>query len=120
MVSHSCFLCTVGYYDGDVCNTRIWNYFQSLGTIDISTKVSRIRMMKTKSFYVHLALTIYSPVVTICNTSCNVQKFCVLPTMHVSVLRGSENKEELFLYTALNYRFYNRGRVFTVRYGLGL
>ena len=31
--------------------------------------------------------------------------------MHLCVLRGSQNKQRLFLYTALTYRFfYNRGR----------
>ena len=42
---------------------------------------------------------------TLCTTSFNVQKLCVLPTMHLCVLRGSQNKQRLFLYTALNYRF---------------
>ena len=31
----------------------------------------------------------------------NIQKFCVLPTMHLCVLCGSENKQRLFPYTAL-------------------
>ena len=30
--------------------------------------------------------------------------------MHLCVLRGSQNKERLFLCTALTYRFYNRDR----------
>jgi len=34
-------------------------------------------------------------------TSFNIQKFCVLPTTHVYVSRESENKQQLFLFTAL-------------------
>jgi len=30
--------------------------------------------------------------------------------MHLFVLRGSDNKQQLFPYTALTYGFYNRGR----------
>jgi hypothetical protein len=39
--------------------------------------------------------------------SFNIQKFCVLPKMHLYkyVLCGSQNKQRLFLYTALTYRF---------------
>jgi len=28
--------------------------------------------------------------------------------MHLCALRGSQNKQQLFLYTALTYRFFNR------------
>jgi hypothetical protein len=37
---------------------------------------------------------------TFCTTSFNIQKFIVLPTMHLCVLRGFQNKQRLFLYTA--------------------
>ena len=37
----------------------------------------------------------------LCTNSFNIQKFCVLPTMHLCVLYGSQNKQRLFLYTAL-------------------
>ena len=41
--------------------------------------------------------------------------------MHLCVLRGSQNKQRLFLYTALTYRFLKpRQRVFTARYEMGL
>jgi len=40
-----------------------------------------------------------------CTTSFNFQKLCVLPTMHLCVLRGSQNKQRLFFYTELNYQF---------------
>ena len=37
----------------------------------------------------------------------NIQKFYVLPhTVYLCVLCGSENKEQLFHYTALTYRFF--------------
>jgi hypothetical protein len=38
-------------------------------------------------------------------TTFNIQKFSVLPTVHLCVLRVSQNKQALFLYTALTYRF---------------
>ena len=47
---------------------------------------------------------------TLCTASFNIQKFCVLPTRHLCVLCGSQNKQRLFLYTALTYRFLNRSR----------
>jgi len=40
-------------------------------------------------------------------------------TLYLCVLCGSENKQRLFPYTTLT-GFYNRRRVFTARYGLGL
>ena len=51
-------------------------------------------------------LTFKSLRLTLCTTSFNIQKFCVLPTMHLCVLCGSENKQRLFFYTALTYRFF--------------
>jgi len=56
---------------------------------------------KTKSDFCACAITFQ----TRYNTCFNIQKFCVLPTMHLSVLRGSQNKERLFLYTTLTCRF---------------
>jgi len=50
-------------------------------------------------------LTFYSLRPTLCITSLKIQKFCVLPTTHLY-----HNKQRLFLYTALPYRFCNRGR----------
>ena len=50
---------------------------------------------------VPLSLTFYSLRLHLCTNSFNIQKFCVLPTMHLCVLRGSQNKQRLFLYTAL-------------------
>jgi hypothetical protein len=38
-------------------------------------------------------------------TSAKKQKFYVLPTMTLCVLRGTQNKQRLFLSTALTYRF---------------
>jgi len=42
---------------------------------------------------------------TVCTTWFNIQKFCVLSTMHVCVLRGSQNKQKLFHYTVFTYWF---------------
>ena len=41
-------------------------------------------------------LTLQSLRLTICTTSFKVQKFGVLPTLHLSVLHGSQNKRRLF------------------------
>jgi hypothetical protein len=42
-------------------------------------------------------------------------------TVYLCVLCGYQNKQRLFLYTALNYRFLKpKYRVLTARYGLGL
>jgi hypothetical protein len=50
-------------------------------------------------------------VVTICTTSSNREIICVLPTMRLCVLCGSQNKQRLFIFSVLSYRFfYNRGR----------
>ena len=46
-------------------------------------------------------LTFQSPRLTLCTTSFNIHKFCVLLTTHLCVLCGSENKQRLFPYTAL-------------------
>jgi hypothetical protein len=53
----------------------------------------------------------------------NIHQFYVLSTMHLCVLRGSQNKQRLFPYTALTYHvsvFITGQRVFTVRYVLNL
>jgi len=39
---------------------------------------------------------------TVCTNEYNVQKFFVMPTRYLCVLCGSENKQRLFHYTALN------------------
>ena len=51
----------------------------------------------------------------------NIQKFCILLTVHLCVSCGSQNKQQLFTCTALTYRFLKpKQRVFTARYELGL
>ena len=51
----------------------------------------------------------------------NTQKFRVLSTIHLCVLCGCQNKQRLFPYTALTYRFLKpKQRVFTARYEMGL
>ena len=57
-----------------------------------------VRSWKWNSTFPRLRLTL-------CTTSFNRQKFCVLPTMHLCVLRWYQNKQRLFLFTALTYRF---------------
>ena len=44
--------------------------------------------------------TFYSLRLTLCNTSFNIQKFCVPRTMHLCVLGGSQNKQRLVPLTA--------------------
>ena len=68
-----------------------------------------------------LNIKLLKPKTYIMYTSFNIQKFCVLPTLYLSVLRGSQNKERLFLYTALTCRFLKpKHIVFTARYEMGL
>jgi len=41
-----------------------------------------------------------------CPTRFNVQKFCILPTVYLLAFSyGLQNKQRLFLYTVLTYRF---------------
>ena len=52
--------------------------------------------------YYILMLTLWSPVVTIRTTRYNIHKLYVLPTqLYLCVLCESENKQQLFPYTAL-------------------
>ena len=45
----------------------------------------------------------------------------MVSTLTLSILYGSQNKQQLFYYTTLTYRFLEpRWRVFTARYGLNL
>jgi hypothetical protein len=46
-------------------------------------------------------LNFYRLRLTLCTTSDGIQKFCVLPTMHLCVLCGSQSKQRLFLHTTL-------------------
>jgi len=50
-------------------------------------------------------LTSFNLKLILCTTNFNVQKFGVLLTMHLCVLRGSQNKQRLAPITALTYRF---------------
>jgi hypothetical protein len=60
----------------------------------------------TESTSLHqVSLNFQSLSITSYNTGFKIQKFCVLPTVHLYVLCGSENKLRLFLYTALTYGF---------------
>jgi len=48
------------------------------------------------------------PVITLLTTRFNVKKFCMLVTLHLCVLYGSQNKQYLLSYTSLTDWFYNR------------
>jgi len=42
-----------------------------------------INLLRSKTYCMHHHLTLYSPVVTICTTSFNIQQFYVLPTEYI-------------------------------------
>jgi phosphate uptake regulator len=50
-------------------------------------------------------LTFESLRLTLCTISFSIQKFCVLPTMHLCVLSGSQSKQRLFRYIALTSQY---------------
>jgi hypothetical protein len=54
-------------------------------------------------YYKTTILTFESQRLSLCATRFNTQEFCVLPTTQLYVLRGSENKQQLFLFTACVY-----------------
>jgi hypothetical protein len=70
------------------CNRGIANiYFKAL--FEIMERCSEIT-----------SLTLYSPVVSLCTTNFNIQKFYTLPTLCICVVYGSQNNER-FPYTKL-------------------
>ena len=69
---------------------------QSLQTEALDRTASKIALRKLNA-----VLTSKSRRLTVCTTSCNIQKFCVLSTMHLYVLCGSQNKQRLFLSSSL-------------------
>jgi hypothetical protein len=91
--------------------SNIYTYFRN---------AERHVVLSTYSQSLHTAVNLLKPK-TLCNTSFNIQNFCVLPTMHLCVLCVSENKRRLFPYTALTYRVLKpKQRVFTAQYEMGL
>jgi len=42
--------------------------------------------------FISIVLTFESIILTVCTTNFNILKLCVLPTMHLCVLRGSQKK----------------------------
>ena len=44
---------------------------------------------------------LWQSVITLYTSGVNIKKVCVLPTLYLCVLCGSENKQRLFPYTAL-------------------
>ena len=63
--------------------------------------VFRLRHIQSYDAVYKLPLIFYSLRLNLRTSSFNIRKFCVLPTVNLCVLRGSENKQPLFLYTAL-------------------
>ena len=56
-------------------------------------------------------LSFYNLTLTLCTTSFNIQKFCVLPTEHLFVFLGSQKKTAIISQYSNNLLFfYNRGR----------
>ena len=80
------------------------NLFICFAWISEQTAIISLHSISFTSF-INRDLTRYSPVVIMCTTSSKIEKFCVLPTMYLCVLRESQNKKRLFLYTTLTYRF---------------
>ena len=64
---------------------------------DSVVRASLVGWLKFKS-----VLTFKSRRITLCTTSFNIQKFCVLPTMHLCVLRVSQNKQQFFSLYSIN------------------
>ena len=63
------------------------------------TRLECLTIRRQSSWY---QSTLYSPVVTICTIRFNIKQFYVLHTQCICVLCGSENKQRLFHYSALN------------------
>jgi hypothetical protein len=64
---------------------------------NISQSVHHVSSRSTKTDF----LPLYSPVVTLCTVRFKIQQFYVLPTRCICVLCGSQNKQQIFPYTAL-------------------
>jgi len=47
-------------------------------------------------------INLYRLRLTLTTTSFNIQKFCVLPTMHLYILRGSHNKTAIISLYSIN------------------
>jgi hypothetical protein len=61
--------------------------------------LSRLSMQETSVYKV--CLTFYSLAVSLRTSRFNVQKFCVVPTLRLCVLYGSQNKQQLLPYKTL-------------------
>jgi hypothetical protein len=68
----------------------------------------------------YVYLTFKSLRLTLCTTSVNIQKFCVLPISHLCFLRVSQNKERFFSVYSNNLSVFITEAVFSARYELGL
>ena len=82
----------------------------SLGYNQITYTVTDhfLNLLKPKTYFIYHQLK-YSEIL------------CSAHTVYLCVLCGSQNKQRLFLYTALTYLFLKpKQRVFTARYGMDL
>jgi len=57
-------------------------------------------------------------VVTVCTTRFNIQQFYMVLIFSLCVFYGAQNKQQILPFASLIQCFYNRGGVFTARYGL--
>jgi hypothetical protein len=95
-----------GHWDRHITLTDVFLNF----TIILSRK-SRFNLLKPKTFVAYKKGETYLSLrLTLRTTSFSIQKFFVLSTMHLYILRGSQKKQRFSLFTALPDRFYNRGR----------
>ena len=83
------------------CTPRLQIPYEILLRASTNTNMAKVRLNKVAPEELNLfKLKTYFMYIT----SFNIQKFCVLPTMHLCVLRGSQIKPRFFLYTELTYR----------------
>ena len=109
----------VMYFESWLCILKFgyvsWKLVMYLESWLCILKVSR------KGHGLQTSVNLLKPKTYIMYQHLNIQKFCVLPTQHLCVLGGSQNKQRIFLYISLTYRFLkSKHRVFTARYEMGL
>jgi hypothetical protein len=97
---------------GSTCVTnkwrKIWNFVEEVPYLQFHGTKSERRfsnyvfwaIARISDKFISTVLTFEGKGLTLCTTNFNIQKFCVLPTIHLCVLRRSQNKQQIFLYTA--------------------
>ena len=73
-------------------------------SLDLGADMTILKRIKT--YGVTTGLTFQSLAVTLRTTRFNIQKFYMLITLHLCVLCGSQNKQQLLPYTALTNWFF--------------